>query len=76
MNDNLNYRTRYDEAVARLRSERRRQSVTQVQLAARLGKSQQYVSKFESGERRLDVIEFIDVADALGLDRTALIGHL
>jgi transcriptional regulator with XRE-family HTH domain len=40
----------------------------QWQLAKRLRKPQSYVSKFERGERRLDVIEFLDVASALRID--------
>jgi transcriptional regulator with XRE-family HTH domain len=36
---------------------RRGKGVTQVQLANRLGLPQSYVSKYESGERRLDLIE-------------------
>lgn len=42
--------------------------VTQNNLAEKLDQPQSYVSKFESGERRLDVIEFLDVADALRFD--------
>jgi transcriptional regulator with XRE-family HTH domain len=34
-------------------------------VAQRLGKPQSYVSKYENGERRLDVIEFLDVMMAL-----------
>lgn len=39
----------------------------QSELAARLGAPQSFVSKYESGERRLDVIEFVSVCDALGV---------
>jgi transcriptional regulator with XRE-family HTH domain len=42
--------------------------VTQQSLAEKLDKPQSFVSKFESGERRLDVIEFLDVAEALQFD--------
>ncbi|MBQ2760644.1 MAG: helix-turn-helix transcriptional regulator [Mailhella sp.] len=34
---------------------------------------QSYVSKYESGERRLDVVEFIAVATALGEDPLELL---
>ena len=47
---------------------RRNAGFTQVTLAKRLGCPQSFVSKFESGERRLDVIEFLEVARALGVD--------
>jgi transcriptional regulator with XRE-family HTH domain len=39
----------------------------QVDLAERLGKPQSFVSKYESGERRLDIIELLAVCDALGI---------
>lgn len=43
-------------------------ALTQTALAKKLGRPQSFVSKFERGERRLDVIEFLDVAEALGID--------
>lgn len=50
--------------------------LTQVELATKLGKRQQFVSKYESGERRLDIIEFVDVARALGVSVGALLQEL
>ncbi len=46
---------------------------TQAQLAAALGRPQSFVSKFESGERRLDVPEFVAIANALGIDPLVLL---
>jgi len=37
-------------------------------LAEKLGKPQSFVSKYERGERRLDFIEFMSLAEALSLD--------
>lgn len=51
-----------------LAEERERRGLTQVEVAARLGKPQSYVSKYERGERRLDLVEFFDLATALGAD--------
>lgn len=42
--------------------------LTQQRLAKRLGKPQSFVAKYEGGERRLDVIEFIVIARAIGAD--------
>ena len=47
---------------------RLKQGVTQTQLAERLGRPQSFVSKYENGERRLDLIEFLDIAGALEID--------
>lgn len=55
---------------------RREKNVTQVQLAQMLKKPQSYVSKYESGERRLDVVEFLDIADRLELDAAEFIRRI
>jgi transcriptional regulator with XRE-family HTH domain len=52
---------------------RQRQSTTQVQLAEALNRPQSFVSKYESGERRLDLIEFLEIATALRFDPCELI---
>jgi len=49
-------------------SARKAAGMTQMDLAVRLGRKQSYVSKFERGERRLDIVEFLEVAEALGID--------
>jgi len=47
---------------------RKRADITQAELSGRLKRPQSFVSKYERGERRLDIVEFGDVAKALGLD--------
>ncbi|MET2829783.1 helix-turn-helix domain-containing protein [Mesorhizobium shangrilense] len=47
--------------------------VTQVELGKRIGRRQTFVSKFELGERRLDVAEFVTVTRAVGADPLAII---
>lgn len=42
--------------------------MTQAEVAAKLGHGQAYVSKYERGKKALGVIEFIEVAEALGFD--------
>jgi len=55
---------------------RREAGMTQVEVAERLRRPQSFVSKYESGERRLDVVEFLDVAQAIGIDPARFIKRL
>jgi len=50
--------------------------LTQHEVAERLGRPQSFVAKVEGGERRLDVIEFIELTRALGVDPVRLIKRL
>jgi transcriptional regulator with XRE-family HTH domain len=59
---------RYRSLIAALAEARKRAGLSQSELARTLGQRQQFVSKYESGERRLDVVEFVDVARALNID--------
>ena len=52
---------------------RSKAGMTQQQLADRLGKPQSFISKYEGGERRIDVIEFIAIAEALEMDASRAI---
>lgn len=49
---------------------------TQADVAERLGRPQSFVAKYEGGERRLDVIEFVEVAEALETDPRQLLRDL
>lgn len=51
-----------------LKSLRAEAGVTQQELSVMLGKPQSYVSKYESGERRVDFIEVLEICDALGIE--------
>jgi len=59
---------RYRALITAMIDARNRMGLSQATFASRLRKRQQFISKYETGERRLDVVEFIDVAVALGLD--------
>lgn len=50
-----------------LKSARLNAGLTQTQLAKRLRVPQSFVSKYESGERRLDLIELRIICKALGI---------
>jgi transcriptional regulator with XRE-family HTH domain len=58
----------YRSFLTLLRDLREQAGVTQVELGERLGNTQTFVSKIERGERRLDVVEFAEICDALGAD--------
>lgn len=50
--------------------------LTQAGLAGKLRRPQSYVSKYESGERRLDVVEFLEVADGIGCRADEIVAAL
>ncbi len=47
---------------------RTRAGLRQQDLAAKLGKPQSFVSAYESGQRRIDVLELTRIASAMGVD--------
>ena len=51
-----------------LAAARRRANVTQQELAARLGKPQSFVSEYERGQRRVDIVELLAISRALDAD--------
>lgn len=64
---------RYKKLCQTLAEVRNRKGLTQAVVANRLGKPQSYVSKYESGERRLDVVEVLDIANVLGVRVSTLL---
>ena len=67
---------RYRALVGSLVAARKSAKLSQEALADRLGRHQQFVSRYEIGERRLDVVEFADIARALGADPAALVAKI
>ena len=56
------YTKAYERFLVRLAAARLQAGMTQAQVAKRLGRPQSFVSKIESGERRVDVIELKTLA--------------
>ena len=63
----------FQEALTVARQEK---GLTQSEVATRIGKPQSYVSKYESGERRLDVIEFLEVCEALSVSPYSILRRM
>ncbi|MGL3111423.1 helix-turn-helix domain-containing protein [Bradyrhizobium sp. BR 1432] len=63
----------YARLVALLVATRHKAGIRQQALAKKLRKPQSFVAKYEGGERRLDVVEFITIAEALGADPLKLL---
>ena len=70
------FTTRYDQFRQLLIEARNAAGLTQSDLAKRLSRPQSFVSKFERGERRLDVIEFFDIAEAMEIDPYKLLSKV
>lgn len=64
---------RYERLRTLLVESRKRKKLTQIDLGARLGKDQVWVSRYELGRRQLDAVELMDVAKAIGVDPCSLL---
>lgn len=58
----------YQHLCRMLVEERKGRGLTQVEVAQRLKQPQSYVSKYESGERKVSIIDLIEIARAIGFD--------
>ncbi|MBX4927818.1 helix-turn-helix domain-containing protein [Rhizobium binae] len=56
---------RHKALIALLIEKREAAGLTQSDLAAKLGEYQSFVARLESGQRRVDVVEFLELADLL-----------
>jgi ribosome-binding protein aMBF1 (putative translation factor) len=63
----------YQRIIELLVQARKDAGITQAELGKRIGQRQTFVSKFEVGERRLDVAEFLVVSRAIKADPTAIL---
>ena len=61
-------RQKYEFLRSELKKARLESNILQKDLAKTLKKPQSYISKVESGERSMDIIEFVDYCNGLGLE--------
>lgn len=59
-----------------LRRTRERSGLTQEELATRIERDQSHISLIEGSQRRLDLVEFIRIAEALGRDPVELFSEI
>ncbi len=59
-----------------IREARLKAGLTQAKLANKLGKPQSYIAKYETGERRLDVIELLSILAVIGQNPTEFVSQL
>lgn len=67
---------RYKQLRRILKQERKKAKLTQWELAKKLNMPLSYVSKYEQGERRIDVVELLDIAQTIGFDTHFIINEL
>lgn len=70
------YSGRQERLQRLLRKIRTEAGLRQVDLAEKLGEPQSFVSKYERGERRLDVIELEHVCEGCGVTLDAFVARL
>jgi transcriptional regulator with XRE-family HTH domain len=62
--------------IAILIAKREEANMTQTELATALGEYQSFIARLESGERRIDVVELIQLARAIGFDASEVVKEI
>ncbi|MFT0170964.1 helix-turn-helix domain-containing protein [Paraburkholderia mimosarum] len=66
----------YRAVLDRLVAARKANGLSQAELASRLGRPQSYIAKIEIGERRIDIVEFLELARILGVSPASVLEDL
>ncbi len=67
---------KYERLKVLLIEAREESGLTQVELGEKLGRPQSFISKIERGLRRVDLLEFLEMAKAIGFDPVDFISKL
>ena len=70
------FTTAFADLVAAVVDMRKRASLTQRQLAEAVGREQNFIGRIETGQRRVDVVELIQICRACGVDPEVEIASL
>ena len=68
--------SRQKKLIALIIAERKAAGLTQADVAKKLRRYQSIVANIESGQRRIDIVEFLELAEAIGFDPARLIEKL
>ena len=74
--DKSRFTKRYELFRRMLVNARKSAGLKQAEVAAILDEPQSFVSRYETGERRLDLVEFLEVAQAIELDVITVVKKL
>jgi transcriptional regulator with XRE-family HTH domain len=72
----INEHTQREKLLLLLKELRQQYGITQVELAKKLGVPQSFVSKYESGERQLDILELRQICQHIGISFDSFIRQL
>lgn len=67
---------RQEALVTLLRKKRESAGLTQTEVAKGLGEHQSFVARLESGQRRIDVVEYLTLAEVIGFDAAEALKQL
>jgi transcriptional regulator with XRE-family HTH domain len=67
---------RYQRLAELLAQYRRQADLKQIDVAEALGRYQPLITAMENGQRRIDVIEFLELAEIIGFDPHVVLGEL
>ncbi|EOZ9311430.1 TPA: helix-turn-helix transcriptional regulator [Klebsiella pneumoniae] len=70
------YSNDYQMVIKALRDARIACGITQHEVASAFGRPQSFIAKVESGERRLDVVEFVRFCRIVNIDPVTLLNRL
>ncbi|ECF7065216.1 XRE family transcriptional regulator [Salmonella enterica subsp. enterica] len=70
------YSNDYQMVIKALREARIASSITQQEVASAFGKPQSFIAKVESGERRLDVVEFVRYCRLVNIEPVSILDKL
>lgn len=70
------YQERYNQLIHDLILVRKHANLTQSEVAKKLNKPQSYIAKIEGKDRKLDILEFIELCEVLDVQPSLLIREI